>query len=358
MKILDRYILFKFLKTFVFVVAILIAVICVIDYTEKSDDFIEHNLSLSKILFEYYLNYIPFMANTLSPICVFITTVFVTSRMASHTEIVAMMSSGMSFRRLLMPYWAGAFILGTITFFMVGWIIPKAAKVKVDFEIAYVKSPFFFNDRNIHLQENDSVFVYMESYNNRSKSGYKFTMEKIVGKELKEKLYGDRIQWVDSTESWHLKSYGVHYFNGKNERMIKGSKMDTVLTLHPKDFESKHKIYETLTFDELDEFINDQLERGLGNVGRLQNEKYERYAYPFAIIILTTMGVIVSSRKSRRGTGFQIAFGFLLAFIYIIFVILSRNIAQSGAVSPMVSAWIPNMTFTGIAGLLYYLMPK
>ncbi|MGB0524111.1 MAG: LptF/LptG family permease [Flammeovirgaceae bacterium] len=358
MKILDKYILFKFLKTFVFVVAILIAVICVIDYTEKSDDFLEHKLSFSQVFFEYYLNYIPFMANTLSPICVFITTVFMTSRMASHTEIVAMMSSGMSFRRLLMPYWAGSILLGIITFFMVGWIIPKAAKTKVDFEIAYVKSPFFFNDRNIHLRENDSIYVYMESYNNRSKSGYKFTMEKVIGRDLKEKLYGDRIQWVDSLEGWHLKSYEIHHFDGKKEWMTRGTKLDTVLTLHPKDFESKHKIFETLTFNELDQYINEQLARGLGNVGRLQNEKYERYAYPFAIIILTTMGVIVSARKSRRGTGFQIAFGFLMAFIYIIFVILSRNIAKSGAIPPIITAWIPNMTFTSITALLYYFMPK
>lgn len=336
-----------------FVVGVLIAIICVIDYAEKSDDFLEHNLSFSQIFMEYYLNYIPFMANTLSPICVFITTVFMTSRMASHTEIVAMLTSGMSFRRLLMPYWAGATILGIITFFMVGWIIPRAAKDKVDFEKAYIKSPFFFNDRNIHLRENDSVYVYMESYNNRSKSGYKFTMESLNGRILNEKLYADRIQWVDSTESWHMKSYSIHKFDGKKESRMQGSKLDTVLTLHPKDFESKYKIFETMTFDELDTYIAQQLKRGIGNVERLQNEKYERYAYPFAIFILTTMGVTVSSKKSRRGMGFQIAIGFLMAFIYIIFVILSRNIATSGAVPPMIAAWIPNFTFSGITAYLF-----
>lgn len=358
MKILDKYILFKFLKTFAFVVTILIAVICVIDYTEKSDDFLEHDLGFQQIFFEYYLNYIPFMANTLSPICVFITTVFMTARMASHTEIVAMMSSGMSFNRLLAPYLAGATILGLITFCMVGWIIPKAAKVKVDFEIAYVKSPFFFNDRDIHQRESDSVYVYMESYNVRSKSGYKFTMEKIAGRELQEKLYADRIQWVDSTKSWHLKSYDIHYFDGQKEKMTRGNNMDTVLSLHPKDFESKHKLYETLTFDELDAFVAEQRARGLGKVGRYLNEKYERFAYPFAIIILTVMGVIVSARKSRRGTGFQIAFGFLLAFVYIIFVILSRNVANAGSIPPMLTAWIPNITFSSITLLLYFFMPR
>ena len=329
-----------------------------IDYTEKSDDFLEHNLTFGQVFMDYYLKYIPFMANVLSPICVFIASVFVTSRMAAHTEIVAMLTGGMSFLRFLVPYFIGSAILGIIIFFMVGWIIPNAAKDKVDFERTYVKSPFFFADRNIHLRESDSSYVYMESYNNRTHSGYKFTMEEIRGRDLKQKLYSDRIQWVDSLQKWHLSSYEIHTFDGLDEEIIKGTGMDTSLNLSPKDFESKYKMNETLTFDELDEYIADLQARGIGQVEQYQNEKYERYAYPFAIIVLTIMGVIVSAKKSRQGTGFQIAFGFLLAFIYILFVTMSRSIAKAGTVSPMLAAWVPNIIFSFIAVLLYYRVPK
>ena len=329
MKLLDKYILIKFLKTFVFVVGLLVAVICVIDYTEKSDDFLEHNLSAGQIISEYYLNYIPFMANTLSPICVFIAAVFVTSRMAAHTEIVAMLTGGMSFKRFLVPYLIGAGILGIFIFFMVGWVIPNAAKGKVDFERAYVKNPFFFAERDIHQRESDSTYVYMESYNNRTNSGYKFTLEHIEGRLLKAKLFASRIHWVDSIQKWRMPSYKLHTFNGNEETITEGSELDTTMHMHPKDFQSKYNMNETLTFDELDAYIKDQQKRGIGQIGRYLNEKYERYAYPFAIVLLTVMGVIVSARKSRQGTGFQIALGFLLAFIYILFVVMSRSIAPS-----------------------------
>ncbi len=358
MKLLDKYILFKFLKTYVFVVGILVAVVCVIDYTEKSDDFLEQNLTLKQIVLEYYINYIPFTANTLSPICVFIAAVFVTSRMASHTEIVAMLTGGMSFRRFLIPYLGGAILLGTMTFFLVGWVVPNAAKAKVAFERKYIKSPFFFDERNIHFQESDSSYVYLESYNNRTKSGYKFTLEEIEGRTMFQKLYSDRIVWVDSLEKWQLKDYELHTFDGQKENLTKGAQLDTTLNLHPEDFESKYKMNETLTFDELNEYIATLRARGIGQVETYLNEKYERYAYPFAVIILTMMGVIVSARKSRQGTGAQIAVGFFLAFIYILFVIMSRSIAQSGAISPMLAAWVPNIVFSVIASIMYFTVPR
>lgn len=329
-----------------------------IDYTEKSDDFLEYDLTFKQIILEYYLNYIPFMANTLSPICVFIASVFVTSRMASHTEIVAMLTGGMSFRRFLVPYFGGAILLGTMTFFFVGWVVPNAAKNKVAFERAYVKSPFFFDERNIHFQESDSSYVYMESYNNRTKSGYKFTLEEIEGQTMFQKLYADRIVWLDSLEKWQLKDYELHTFDGQKETLTKGLTMDTTLNLNPEDFESKYKMNETLTFDELEQYIATLKSRGAGEVETYLNEKYERYAYPFAVIILTMMGVIVSARKSRQGTGYQIAVGFLLAFIYILFVIMSRSIAQSGSISPMLAAWIPNIVFSFVASFMYFTVPK
>ena len=358
MKILDRYILKKFLTTFFFLVLILIAVILVIDYTEKSDDFIEHNLDVSYIFLEYYANYIPFMINTLSPISVFIAVVFVTSRLASHTEIVAMLSSGTSFLRLLYPYFLGAAFLAVITFFMVGWVIPNAAKKKVAFEVAYIKGPFYFDQRNIHLKSNDSTYVYMESYNNRTKSGYKFTLEKIKDRKLLEKLTATRVKWDTTQLKWHIKNYKVHSFEGQTEKIWEGSDMDTALNVTPKYFESTFHLNETMTLDELDEFIENRIKTGAGGTESYLNEKHERYAYPFAIIVLTMMGVVVSAKKSRQGSGFQIAIGFMFAFFYIIFVMMSRSLASGGGVPPQLAAWLPNITFSIISVVMYFTVPR
>jgi len=359
MKILDRYILKKFFVTYFFVVAILISVIVVIDYTEKSDDFIKHDLSIAYIFMEYYLNYIPNMANTLSPIAIFITVVFMTARMASHTEIIAILSSGVSFRRFLLPYVMGATILGVFTFFMVGWIIPNAAKVQVAFQVKYLKNPFYYDDRDIHFRIGDSTYIYMEYYNNRNKTGYKFTMEKIADNKLLSKLRSDKVAWDTTAQKWHIAEYTVHEFIGeKEEKMWTGTEMDTSLNITPKYFENNYKLEETMTFDELENFIQEQKARGVGNVERFLNTKYERYAYPFAIIILTVMGVIISAKKSRRGTGPQIAFGFTMAFIYLLFVIMSRSIAAGGTVSPMLAAWLPNLTFFGITIFMYFTVPR
>ncbi|MDW7694678.1 LptF/LptG family permease [Flammeovirgaceae bacterium SG7u.111] len=358
MKILDRYILKKFFVTFFFVVLILIAVICVIDYTEKSGDFLKNNLTFAFILKEYYLNYIPYMANTLSPIAVFITVVFVTSKMASHSEIIAILSSGVSFRRLIGIYVFGACILAAVTFYLVGWVIPKAAAGKVKFEVKYVKGPFYYDARDIHFRTSDSTYVYMQHYNNRVKTGFKFTLEKIKEQELLSKMSADKIVWDSTLQKWHIDKYEVYEFDGKKEKKWEGTNLDTALNVLPKYFENDYHLEETFTFEELDRFIAEQKLRGVGDIERFLSVKYERYAYPFAIIILTAMGVILSARKSRQGTGMQIAIGFMLAFVYIIFFIMSRNLAQKGGFDPMLAAWIPNIIFTFITTFMYFTVPR
>ena len=179
MKLLDWYILKKFLTTFVFAVLILVSIILVIDFTEKNDDFIQENVPIAEIIFDYYINLIPFYANMLSPITVFIATVFVTAKLASHTEIVAMLSSGISFRRLLVPYIVGATLIGALIFGLIGWVIPNANKKSVAFQVKYVKSPYTYDSRNIHIKIAPDAYVYMESYNNNAHIGYNFSLEQI-----------------------------------------------------------------------------------------------------------------------------------------------------------------------------------
>ena len=358
MKLLDKYILKKFLVTFFFVVLLCVLIICVIDFTEKNDYFIKNNVGIRSILFDYYLNLIPFYANMLSPITVFIATVFVTAKMASHTEIIAILSSGVSFRRMLVPYIIGATMIGAVIFALLGWIIPNANKTRVAFEIKYIKNPFNYDARNIHMRVGPQSYVYMESYNNTANVGYKFALETIDGTDLKSKLTSDAISWNPESKKWRIQDYVLRTFNGENETLSYGKGVDTTLNLFPKDFASTFRLAETFTLPELNKYIKEKQDRGAYDTDTYLVEKYERFSYPFAIIVLTIIGVILSSRKSRGGVGLQIALGFALAFVFIIFVIMSRSLAQVGDVPPMIASWIPLMIFSVIGAFLYKTVPR
>ena len=358
MRLLDKYILKKFLTAFVFTVLVLVSVICVIDFTEKNDDFIQHDLGAKQIILEYYVNLFPYFANLLSPITVFIAVVFVTAQLAARTEIVAMLASGMSFNRLLLPYIMGGVIIGGATFGLIGWIIPIANKTRVNFERLYIKSPFHYSGRNVHFKLGPRSYAYMESYDNTANIGYRFSLETIDGIQLRRRLTADAISWDSTKHAWHLTPQLVRTFNGQQESLLTIPARDTTLNLYPKDFGSKYRLAETMTLPELNAFIQQKIERGADDTQQYLSEKYERYSYPFAIIILTVIGVILSARKSRAGVGGQIALGFVLAFIFIIFVILSRNLANVGSMSPALAAWVPSLVFTVIGMALYRFVPK
>lgn len=333
------------------------AIICVIDFTEKNDDFIKHNLGADMIL-GYYLKMVPYIANMLSPITVFIATVFVTAKLAAHTEVIAMLSSGISFKRIMLPYFLGSIFIGVLIFILIGWFLPVFNKDRVAFERQYIKNEYYFEGRNVHMKIAPETYVYLESYNNQLKVGYQFTLESIKEVDLRSKLKATKIFWNTEKNLWTVENYTIRTFDGENEKIMSGSVLDTIINLSPSDFESTYMLHETFTLPELDNYIKEMKERGAENTTVYEIEKYERYTYPFAILILTIMGVIVSARKSREGTGFQIAFGFLLSFVYIIFVIFSRSIANAGSLSPLMAAWMPNIVFSGIGVVLYKTVPR
>jgi len=346
------------LTTYCYVVILLVVVVCVIDYSEKSDAFIKSGLPFSFIFTQYFLNFAPYMANILSPLIVFITTVFVTAKLAAHTEIIAMLSSGISFWRILRPYFISSSCISIIIFFMIGWIIPNANKKRFDFEEKYLRGTYYFDKRNVHFKVAQDVYVYMESYNNHNKTGYQFTMERIENGKLICKLKSPYVTWKDDIQKWHIPNYILHCFDSIQEQLEFGGSIDTVFSLTPVDFENNHMRHETYTFDELKDRIALLKLRGVENIEIYYVELQERYAYPFAIIILTIIGVIVSARKVRGGAGLQIALGFVLAFIYIMFVMLGRSIAGKGVISPQLSAWMPNIIFTLIGAYMYVRLPK
>ena len=358
LKILDRYLIVNFLITYVFVAFVIVLIICMIDYTEKVDDFLDKKAPLRAIIIDYYLNLIPYWINYISPLMVFIATVFFTSRIAARTEIIAILSSGISFGRLLLPYMVGAGILGALTFLQVGWILPIANKVRNSFEKKYVKQEFYFSGRNVHITIAPDVYAYLESYNTASKTGNKFTMETIKGNELKQKFSAERIVWQPKKGKWNLQNYQVRTLDSLGEKITTGAEIDTTINLSPKDFESDYNLFETFTLPELNNYIDLLRSRGADGLEVYLIEKYIRFTQPFAILILTAIGVIVSARKSRKGVGWQIALGFMLAFIYILFFLLSKGVAEAGTINTLFAVWLPNIVFSLIGLILYKTLPR
>lgn len=357
MKKLDWYILKKFLSTFIFVVLLLVLIICVIDFTEKNDDFMQNNVSRSLIR-SYYLTFIPYIASLLTPITVFIATVFITAKMAAKTEIIAILASGVSFRRMMLPYLIGATLIAIASFFLNSYVIPDANKFRINFELAYLKKPFYFSDRNIHFKIGHNDYIYMDRYNNQRDIGYKVTLEKIDDQFLYEKIHAQRIQWDTAQNKWELVVWQKREIKGDKEILTSGSKLDTLLNLTPADFDNKERMWETLTLPELNDHIDLQLSRGAEDVQIYRIEKYIRFMQPFTVIILMFIGVIVSAKKNRRGTGFQIALGFFIAFVFIIFFILSRAIAEANTMNPVLAVWLPNITFSIVGLVMYHTVPR
>ena len=377
MKLLDKYILKTFLVTFFFVVLILLSVVTVIDLTDKMDKFAKADLGALDII-GYYLDYIPWIGSLLTPITIFIAAVYVCSRMAGHTEVIAMLSAGISFRRMLVPYFIGATLIGAISFALNGWIIPNSNKSRLAFEMQYLKTKYYFEKQNIHIQVAHDTYLYMKSYNNNNETGYHFTLEKFDSNRLVQKLTASRVTWDSVKMKWSLHDWTIKKVDGifesprhpeaipafevsqvsAKELVESGTQMDTALVIHPKEFESDYRKYDGLTMNELDEQIRTLRARGSTGIEMYEVEKYTRYTSPVTIFILVFMGVIVSARKSRGGTGPQIALGFALSFVFILFFTLFRTFAENGSMPPEISVWIPNIIFGIISIVMYKYVPR
>ncbi len=356
MKKLDWYILKKLLVTFVFVVGLLELIICVIDFTEKNDDFIKNEVS-GDLIFQYYMSFIPYIASLLTPITVFITTVFVTAKLASKTEIVAILASGISFKRFMLPYLFGGIMFGIASFYLNSYIIPDANKFRISFELEYLKDPFYYAGKHVHFKIGEEGYIYLFRYDNRRDIGNVVTLEKIQGQKLVEKINARQIKW-DTTGFWTLKNWQKRTILENEEIMEEGKQLDTLLNLSPSDFASKERHQETMTMTELNAYIKLQQSRGADDVDLYRIEKYIRIMQPFTVLVLMFIGVIVSARKTRQGTGFQIALGFLIAFAFIITFILAKSIAEAGSMNIILAVWIPNIIFSVVGLVLYKTVPR
>ncbi len=358
MKKLDLYILRKFMGTFVYAISLILVIVIVFDISEKIDDFIQKEAPLKAIVVDYYFNFLPYFANLFSPLFTFISVIFFTSQMASRTEIVAILSSGVSFRRMLLPYMIGASIIAVASMYLSNFLIPNANQRRIDFEEVYIKNKFRNQDQHIHRQIAPGSFIYMEKYTNETNTGIKFSLEQIGGGKLHYKLMAELIRWDSTRSKWKIMNYTVRYINKMEEVMVNGAEMDTTLNFHPRDFGRKLNNIETMDYFTLGRYIHDEKMKGADNLQYYEIEKYKRFAFPCATLILTLIGVSLASRKVRGGIGIHLAIGLLIAFSFILFMQVSTTFAASGLVSPFVSVWIPNLLYGALAFFLLKKAPK
>jgi lipopolysaccharide export system permease protein len=359
LKLIDFYIIRKYLGSFFLSIGLILAIAVIFDISEKIDDFIESGARLKAILFDYYLNFIPYFAVLFSSLFAFIAVIYFTSRMAYNTEIIAILNSGMSFRRLLLPYLISATLIAGISFYLSDQVIPGANKVKLDFEEQYIqKRPVRFKTKNFHRQIEPGIFVYLQNYSNVSRVGYNFSIEKFENGVLVSKMMADQIRWDTTINKWEARRYYIRTIDGLNETIEEGNRIDTSLAIHPDDFRRRLNFVETMSLKELDEFIKMQRMQGETNVTAYQIERHNRIAFPFSTFILTLIGVAVSSRKLRGGIGMQIAIGVVISFSYILFQQFSKQFAIGGMLPVMLAVWLPNLAFLVIAVFLFRLAPR
>lgn len=357
LKRLDIYIIKKFLGTYVFSIALIVVLAVVFDFNEKVDKFIENEAPLKAVLFDYYLNFIPYFSNLFSPLFTFIAVIFFTSKLADNSEVIAMLSSGMSLNRIMRPYMFSAMVIAVANLLLSSFIIPPANVKRIKFQNTYIKNKGVEYAHNIQLKVDSNVVAHFDSYDKPTKTGTSFSLERFEGKTLKSRLTASSIQY-DSLHRWVVKDYLIRNLSGKAEVIKRGSSLDTTIAIEPTDFLISLGDQEKMSTPALHTYISKQIKRGFANIKSFEIEYHRRFAMAFASFILTTIGISISSRKVKGGMGVNIGIGLGLSFAYILFMTVSSSFAVSGLTSAAVAVWIPNVIFSGLALYLYSKAPR
>jgi Predicted permeases len=359
-KILDRYIMGKFLSTFFIALLIIIGIVIIFDISEKIENFVQHEVPLKTIILDYYVNFVPYFINMFSPFFVFITVIIFTSRMAANSEIIAILAGGVSYRRMMVPYIVSAALIALLSLGLNLFVIPRANATRVEFENKYIDRYFNrYNRNNVHYQIAPGQFVYVQSFSSYNNTAYKFTLETIEDNKMVSKLTAESAAWDSTMDGWHLRRWFLRdYGTGLEDKVRCGDQLDTVIALKLDDFYRNQKTVEALTQKNLDALIETQKMRGDSNVMYAQIEKNRRMTLPFSAFILTIMAVALTSKKTRGGTGLNLAVGIGLAFLYILFLKFSEMFVYTGTMSAALAMWLPNFVYAAIAGVLYKIAPK
>ncbi len=352
LKRLDWYIIRKFLGTFFFSIVLILSIAIVFDLTEKMDDFFENQIPFKEILLDYYLPFIPYYTNMFSSLFIFISVIFFTSKLAGNSEIIAMMAAGVSYHRLMVPYFVSATFLFLFSFYLGGYVIPPATGKMLAFTDRYVERFTSENARNIQMEVEPGTILYIESFQKRTNMGYRASLEHFEGKTLTSRITADRIRY-DSVYDWHLENYIRRDFEGMRESMSRGTRLDTIIPIQPYELFITAEQAQEMTNPELLDYMEKQRARGAGNIQAFETEYHKRWASPLGAFIMTLLGVTMSSKKVRGGMGKNLGIGIVLTAGYILFSTVSTTFSVNGVMSPFMSAWLPNFVFLIIGIFLY-----
>ena len=322
-----------------------------LDINEKLDAFLKAPLKAT--IFDYFVNFLPYFANQFSPLFTFIAVIFFTSKLADNSEIIAMLSAGVSYKRLLRPYLISAAVIAVATYLLSAYVIPPANVKRIDYSNTYIKNKRVDYGSNIQLQVAEGEIAYINRYDNKAKTGYRFSLESFDSdKKLISRLTAQSIRY-DTLHKWTVRDYMIRDFKGSREEIRRGNRLDTIIPIEPRDFLISKDDHEKMTTPDLSEYIDHQRERGVANIKNFEIEYHRRFAMTAAAFILTVIGMALSSRKVKGGMGINIGIGLVLSFSYILFMTVTSTFAVSGLTSPMVAMWIPNVIYTVIAVVLY-----
>lgn len=349
--VLDWYIIKKFLGTYFFSIILILAIVVMFDVNEKLDAFLR--APFKETLFDYFASFLPYFANQFSPLFVFISVIFFTSKMAGNSEIIAIMASGVSFRRLLIPYMISAAVIAGLTFYLSNYLIPPTNARRLDYTTKYVKNKKVVEGINIQFLVDKGEVGYIGHFDAKKKTGTRFILDKFEDKTLVSRLTARKVEY-DTLNRWRMFDYSIRDMHGLKETIRGGSILDTIIAIEPRDFLVSKNDQERLTTPELTVYIEKQKQRGVSNITQFEIEKERRYAMTAAAFILTLIGLSLSARKVKNGMGINIGIGLVLSFSYILFSTVTSSFAISGATSPRVAMWIPNVVYL-IIGLILYL---
>lgn len=359
MKKLDKYIIRKFLGTFFFMLAMIMSIAVVFDISEKLHKFVRADAPIVKVIFDYYLNFVFYYGNLFSSLLIFLAVLLFTSQMAQRTEIVAILAGGVSFKRILLPYFIGATILFGISLYFTHYQLPIANQTRLDFENTYLRGKFRINDKNLHRQYDAETIAYFESFSTINNIGYKFSIERwSEDGELEYKLMADRARYDSLNGQWKIENYYERLYSDQGEVLRRGRSKDTTLTLKPSDFGQRLEVASTMGYKELNDFIEEEKRKGSGKTVHYQIEKHQRTSLPFATYILTLIGVSIASRKARGGIGVHLAIGVFIAVTYIFALKVTTVAATNAGMNPLLAVWIPNIFFLIVGIVLYFKAQK
>ena len=358
---LDWYIIRKFIGTYIFSIVLIISIALVFDFNENLSKFTKYHAPWRAIVFDYYANFIPYYSNLFSPLFVFIAVIFFTSKLAGNSEIIAMLSSGVSFRRLMRPYMISCVLIASVTFYLNSFVIPHGTVIRQNFESLYRNSKKNTSAENVQLQVGKGTVAYIQHYDDRYKRGYGFSLDKFEGKKLVSHMTAMEIQYdtiADAKYHWKATNWKTRTLVGLRERIVTGDVKDTVILMEPTDLVYSKGQQETFTSPELLDYISKQTSRGSGNVVQYEVEFHKRIAMSFSSFILTIIGLSLSARKRKGGMGLYLGVGLGLSFGYIMLQTVSSTFAINAGTPPVLAAWIPNLIFAFIAYFCYRHAPR